>query len=726
MGFSKKFFLMIILTFFLHFFIINPCLGVSPKITIILIDRISLEELLEFAGPFLRQKIEKSSLALMNTNSSGSRTSGNTHATLGAGSPAYSDRPGGLALNYDEEWMGIKAGTLYQQLTGDNFPLHKVIIPRIAEATRLNFSPTRTSIPCLLGSVLKENHFSCSVLGNSDLAPPVAGNTYYSYSRFAPWLAADRHGLVERGDVGVKTIKPAKGLIPWESNYQYILDKYRQFREKTDLLILELGDLSRLDNLNSYLFDQMLLTEKKRLFASMDQFFQELWPILNFDQEVLILISPTPSTTNTRMGNLLTPLILWGGGYMPGLLNSPSTRRPGLVANIDLAPTVFRLFNINTPAYVSGRPITFSKQGGTEELLAMNKKISKTAFFRRKTLPFFLNLTSLVLPLLLAVYLICAQLNFPKLLFYKFWFPHFPLFLSTLPFSLHLASQLPLTSLFTFLLTALGFGSLLMLVVTHSKKYYGSRLLLLPIYFTIFIIFVDLLTGNYLVKSSIFGYDPMLGARYYGMGNEISGLFLGSIIALCVFREAKKNKLFEQRIFWCLIVSAFLLASPFAGANFGAGLTAFAMAIILLFITTKAPHSYRQILYYSLFLILFGLLLISFDYFCGNPERQTHFGFLLKNYKLRGITAVAEVILRKLQVNLRLLSSKWAFLFLSSLATLLVTYFYKNRPFPIAYLLVILSGGLVGLLLNDSGLVFSALLFYLPATTILFLLEGIA
>jgi hypothetical protein len=711
---GKKLSIILLIALFLQIMVIDSAWGKnSPKLTVLVVDRISITDLLDYAGPFLQSKIESGSFALMTTNSPGARTSGNTHATLGAGSPAFSDRPGGLALNFNEEWMGVKAGELYRQLTGKNAPANSVIIPRFAEALRLNFSPSRSAFPGLIGKVLTEHNFSSSVIGNSDPAPPSPGNTYYTFSRFSPWLATNSYGLITLGDVGLKTLKPADGFIPWESNYQYILEKYKEFRTKSNLLFLELGDFSRLDALNSYFLDPMITKEKKRLFSTLDKFLLELWPLFDFKQESLIFLSPTPANIQSKAGNLVTPLIAWGEQFIPGLLISPTTRRPGIIANIDLASTIFKFFNITTPTYTNGRPFYSTKQGTLQQLVLLNKNITKTSIFRRKTIPFFLNLTSIVLPLLFSAYLILEKTYSSGRYKYKPWLLSFSLSLSILPFSLHVASQFSLNSLFLFLLLSIILDWLLTSLSVQIVKCYPH--FILPIYLTVIIIFFDLITGNHLIKNSIFGYDPMLGARYYGIGNEISGLFLGGIATLLITLNRILNN-FHTSLFWSFLsLTALLLAAPFAGSNFGAGLTAFTMALAFLFLENKNNFSTKKLLKYLFFLLCFGVLFLSLDFFLASPNSQTHFGFLLENLRLRGITALKEIVLRKMQVNIRLLSSKWSFLTLSSLTTMLVAYFYRNRPFPITYLYLILVGGFAGLFFNDSGLVCSALLFYLPA-----------
>ncbi|NLW55504.1 MAG: hypothetical protein GX050_02565 [Firmicutes bacterium] len=708
-----------LLLFFLEIMIISPCAGQPAKITILLIDRLSLEDLHTLAGPFCAEKIQSSSYALMTTNTAGPRTAGNTHATLAAGAPALSDRPGGLALNFEEKWMGITGGELYRQLSGEHSPQAAVFIPQIAEAVRLNYSASRIALPTLLGSTLKQNNLSCSVLGNSDPAPPVAGHPYTPYARFAPWLAADAAGLVDRGDIGPQTIQRSTGLIPWESNYQYLFEKYCTLRAETDLIILELGDFSRLETLIPYLFDQQVSTEKKRLFSRLEQFLQDLWPVIDFEQEMLILASPTPTSAALKTGNTLTPLLFWGKGTKPGFMTSPTTRRLGLVANLDLTPTILKLFGLDTPAFASGRPITYTATGNLEALLRMNQSLVRTTFFRRQTLPLFLSFSALALPFLLALYLFATKIDFSGSASYHSWWLGSIYFLSLLPLSLLLTSQLTINSFFSFIAVSVGSSALFALSYSKLSAKFNALPLQVPFFILALIIMADLFSGNHLIQNSIFGYDPMAGARYYGLGNESAGLYLGTLAALLIFWFPTRSRFVTRSFFGIFLGSALLLAAPFTGANFGAGLSAVASALTLLYVERKSSRPTHQLLRYLLYLALFALLFLCFDYFRGDLENQTHFGLLLKNLRARGPSAVMEVIRRKLRVNLRLLSSKWTLLSVSGLTTLLVTCFSQRKHFTLLPLSVVLSGGLAGLLLNDSGLVFSALYFYLCAVALL-------
>jgi len=52
-------------------------------------------------------------------------------------------------------------------------------------------------------------------------------------------------------------------------------------------------------------------------------------------------------------------------------------------------------------------------------------------------------------------------------------------------------------------------------------------LLLFRCCFRVALIVGDIVLGNALMQVSILGYDPIVGARFYGIGNEYMGLLAG-------------------------------------------------------------------------------------------------------------------------------------------------------------------------------------------------------
>src|SRR5439155_14453825 len=83
------------------------------------------------------------------------------------------------------------------------------------------------------------------------------------------------------------------------------------------------------------------------------------------DRLLVMVISPMPSTDMDARGDEVTPLLmaegtnlrLVGGMSPPYALRSDTTRQAGLVANVDVAPTILAFFGIPIPSEMDGQPI---------------------------------------------------------------------------------------------------------------------------------------------------------------------------------------------------------------------------------------------------------------------------------------------------------------------------------------------------------------------------------
>jgi len=80
---------------------------------------------------------------------------------------------------------------------------------------------------------------------------------------------------------------------------------------------------------------------------------------------LVLVVSPTPSIEMTRRGDEVGPIILVQRGakrlFAPSgairALMSNTTRETGLVANVDVAPTILDFFGVPVPAEMDGQPI---------------------------------------------------------------------------------------------------------------------------------------------------------------------------------------------------------------------------------------------------------------------------------------------------------------------------------------------------------------------------------
>jgi len=83
---------------------------------------------------------------------------------------------------------------------------------------------------------------------------------------------------------------------------------------------------------------------------------------------LVLVLAPAPSAEMNAQGDEVTPLLMAEGA--PGslfpsngslrALTSDTTRQEGLVANVDVAPTILRFFGIPIPSSMDGEPIRFT------------------------------------------------------------------------------------------------------------------------------------------------------------------------------------------------------------------------------------------------------------------------------------------------------------------------------------------------------------------------------
>lgn len=97
---------------------------------------------------------------------------------------------------------------------------------------------------------------------------------------------------------------------------------------------------------------------------------------LEAPRTLLLVVVPEPSADMDRVGDEVTPLLMATGASQDlstgdgptHALTSSTTRQPGLVANVDVAPTILDFFGLPIPEEMEGQPIEVSDEPGPFEL----------------------------------------------------------------------------------------------------------------------------------------------------------------------------------------------------------------------------------------------------------------------------------------------------------------------------------------------------------------------
>ncbi len=709
--------------------------GAGGRVILLLADRLTYTDLLGGAGPNLDRVLEQGAAALMNVRS-GRAGSESGYLSLGAAARAVAGPEGRNAFGGGELIEGERAAVVFKRCTGTDPTGALFHLQTAALQEKNSVLPYPVQVG-LLGERLEERGLTAAVWGNADAAVP---------NRSAVLVAMNAAGEVRCGDMGSDLLLKAP-LYPYgvRTDVEKLASTVAANLTGAELHLVEFGDSSRLDEYWPQLNPDRGAALLGQTVRNLDLLLGRLLSIME-KNDLLLLVVPSLPQNRSAGGDQLAPaaLVAGSGSFPAGLLGSGSTRRPGLIQNTDLAPLV--LFLLDGGA--TGRPVlpafTIVPEENPRVFLEQFNRRAGLVFEQRPLLlkPYIAILVLVLLASLAglslkirsslqpACYLIGALLLVPPALL-------------LLPALLPYPSAAALPSGLTLCGAALLLALLLQPLVGREEPLYwavlgwGITLLLL----------LDTLTGAPLQQLSLFSYDPVGGARYYGIGNEYMGVLIGaallgtvSLAALTAGTPVSGDRaapvkegalsLIAPAILLLYGIIIFVLAAPEFGANLGGCLTAaaaFGVSWVGLFGTSGKPGRSGKGVLWSVFLFLLaaaGLLWLLNMHRSGTlPSHVGHFGELLRR---RGLAGLQETVLRKLAMNLRLIRySIWsrAFITLVGLSIILSLYpggllkrLRRERPYLVVGAGAALAGAATALLTNDSGVVAAAtlLLYAVP------------
>jgi hypothetical protein len=288
----------------------------------------------------------------------------------------------------------------------------------------------------------------------------------------------------------------------------------------------------------------------------------------------LVLVVQQPPPAPRRL------LALGAAGLEGGnALRSDSTRTDGLVVATDLAPTVLRRLGLEVPDEMAGRPIEASGDSDVDELIELKDRLDEVGPRRWTVLLAGLGGATLIATLGTALWpqarrrvlgraasgspLGAAELGHTVL---RAAFPA--------------ALWLPAAALATGALAPSRAGEAALLAVLCgvpalvSVRYLRwPAAIALPAAVTVIAHVVDLAFGSPLIARSLLGPNPILGARFYGVGNELE-VTLGLVGLLGI--GAALATAGRRELVWGFVVGgstlAFLLSWGKLGADVGASI----------------------------------------------------------------------------------------------------------------------------------------------------------
>ena len=690
--------------------LIMICIGFIPnysyaaeeqgKVIYISINRTNLDNLDNI--PVLKNELSKRGyVGLMNTRGDQGNNDERSYASIGAGCRAN------VANNKDISFENLtdENGKIYKAATGktpkeiNNIFINKSINNNVEKGTY-------GSTLGLLGQTLAENNKKVALLGNSDIVE----NGSLVKIRNAGLICMDTLGRVDSGNVDDINVKDYTMPYGIRTDYTKLAKETKSYYENSDALFVELGDTYRLDeyknNLNEATFNKM----RNKIYKNINTYLEEVFNMVN-DNDVVYIVSEFPSTLDYNNKRRLSPAIKFTDDKK-GLLRSATTRRDGIIGNIDIGVDILNEFKLSNELMIGRTFETVQKEDNITYISNEYKKIVAINNIRATVVNTFVGIVSTSWVIAMLALLVKDKLPYKEKIFI------------VLKELIKLALIMPLTFLlapiFNFK-TQLGltFG----VIITTVILYLSGRLLFknndlkqMGYYatLTIGLIVLDTVIGTYFMKNSIMSYDAIVGARYYGVGNEYEGVTIASaVFALSVLLNYKKIPKWLTAVIAViiLITSAF----PSMGANVGGAISECIAYLLFIMLIFDIKLDFKKIIMLGVAAVLLVLVFAGLDLMLGT---ESHLGVFAQQILQEGPQAIINTFGRKIAMNVKLAkSSVWVNILLVGIAVIGIFIFRPSKhmkhissKYPMIFKGFIASmvGCLITLLVNDSGIVAAA------------------
>ncbi len=647
----------------------------------------------------------------INVNSGGSRTDANSYFSISSGSRGNGihDMGESFLINEIVEHQ-LRADEIYLQQTGKQIsnPYSIMFLPIEELKKKEQKFPIEIAA---LGETIKQYGYKSRVFGNNDTQKK---------RRLAPLLIMDQWG-VSQGDVGNNTwIKDTTRPYGMKTSYTYLLEMWQEAQsEDISLTVFDLGDLYRLEQIKERMDEAYYWDVKKQIFIEMGSFIQQILNNLQENQTVIVA-SPMVNSQSAMEKYLLAPIWIYHLHQEGNLLISGTTKREGIIANIDIAPTILEHLEIKEkPMKMIGQEIRVINS--SIDLMKELQHIS--VIYQQRS-----NVLYVYVMWQIAILIIGMIAWLKKIERLKKWIKPGLLGIMYLPLLLLYTAFWITSSDYFYIVMMIGLSLILGWITKMLPPVTGF----LWISFIIFLsITLDVFMGNPLMGRCFLGYDPIIGARYYGIGNEYMGVYIGTALLLSgAILQSWKNRITLGLVAILYLFIIFLLLLPTLGTNAGGAITALIGTIFSFFSLSGFTWNRRRVLWMVILLLLGMSMLILMNAFIS-VEHQSHIGRAIRQVVDGNEAIIYQTILRKLATNWKLIQvSSWSKVMITSIFVLGVMFikpkksFYSLKEtypalFQVFYGIIVSS--LVALVANDSGVVATATMIIYVAAPILYL-----
>jgi hypothetical protein len=590
-----------------------------------------------------------------------------------------------------ETARGVPVSAAYERLYGAQMSPNAIAYLGLAPVDRTNASSGDKPVPGTLGQAVVDAGGSTCAIGNSDSGDSMAD---YKFVRPAAVAAMDERGLVMFGDVSTGlTMRSADSPYGIRTD----LDRFERALSACEasaaakggpvLIALDPGDEYRARRAAWQTSDAMKAKQHVAAVREADDIVAMALAHTRPD-DIVVVCTQAPADTSPGMAGF-SPLLVSGGG-LRGYLTSASTHRVGTVSNPDITALVLAHLGLERPVEVIGSTLSaVSAPAPAAERIAHLSAKNATAVsvdvMRGTFADIYIKLFSAVMVIGIAFVFVRDQLS--------------PRVRRAIAVGLKAAGLLavlvPGAGLAMFVLwptpstpaeagIALGATTTILFAAALLVwKYLGGRVALAGSLLTVSGLFVvDQLLGAPFAATSLIGYSPLQGVRFYGIGNEAAGMLVGaalvgSALVVDISRGSKWGSAFRRYgipAYGLLAVVA--CAAPGLGANVGVAL----WATIGFGVLWTWANGQRLTWKHAIAGLLAVVALIggfaALDML--RAGEKTHLARSLSSAEQGGLSQLWMIVSRKAQMNGRILAqTNWTTVLMAVAAFLGVT---RLRP----------------------------------------------
>ncbi|MDO8684608.1 MAG: hypothetical protein Q7N50_14170 [Armatimonadota bacterium] len=733
---AQQFFLLVVVLAACALLLSSPALA-RNQVILVIADRLTLSDLTEQSPPAIKRLINGGSIGFVNSNCNGRRSPEGAYVSMSAGSGLAGSMAVYQCHDWDEIVEGSPAGIVYERRMGRKAPRDSVVNISLGRLISVNEAKGIPSVPGALGEALRRSGRRVAVFGNSDVDE--------NPLRPAVTIAMDASGIVPEGAVG-SSLLIDEPLSPTGkiTNVPLLLRLAAGAAKRADLIVIDFGDTARLEEYRPRLADEAHSLYLRDSVLHLDRLISGLLEIANKRNSSVILVSPLPRLEDTTIDHL-SPMVIYSGSSNGSLLTSATTRTPGLVTIIDIAPTILSMLSAKPITQMFGKRI---ESITVQDRMAQMRRIeSVVKLHAHSEFPVLGVIAGIMAVVITSLSLIVA---------FKVAVPHWTI--ATLRMLAAVGMAFPLGILiasayrgagvvmYSAIVAAVALALVLVLsiiarLLKGSSGADAGPISALPAVIaltTAVAIVIDVLAGAYLSSYSLISTYQLRGYRFYGIGNEYAGVLIGCVMvaAIWIRQRLPSGPLSSRvRIAYALGFTfiALVIGLPDFGADFGGAIA----AVVAFGLCYRAVAGKRVTLKSVICLLVCGVVVIGALAALDMALRfgaGSHIGQTAEAVAGGGWLYLWGTIVRKLAFNLQLIGTRQGETALLGFTPFFMLWLWgvqrhvsarlKTKPEIANGFVAVVVGAAAALLFNDSGVVAASFILVTSVVTLLYSLSG--